>query len=37
MANYISAKEDVFKYQQYAEKAQNKFFDKDSFIDGLNQ
>lgn len=37
MTNYIQAKEDVFKYKQYAEKAMNNSFNKESFFEGMNE
>ena len=37
MTNYIQAKEDVFKYKQYAEKAMNNSFNKEAFFEGMNE
>lgn len=37
MTNYIQAKEDIFKYKQYADKAMNNSFNKEAFFEGMNE
>lgn len=37
ISNYIQAKEDIFKYKQYAEKAMNNSFNKDAFFEGMDE
>lgn len=36
MVDYISSKEDIYKYSEYAKHAMNKFYSKDAFLDGVD-
>lgn len=37
MAEYISAKEDIYKYIQYANKADKRMLNKEAFLDAIDQ